>query len=54
MLEDFKYFRKNKQNDEDGYFNEVHVAGVTEKVIFEQRDEGSGKEPSRQVWRKYS
>lgn len=35
-------------------FNEVHMAGLTEKVIFEQRDEGNGKEPSRQVWRKYS
>lgn len=35
-------------------FNEMHMADLTEKVLFEQRDEGSGKEPSRKMWRKYS
>lgn len=32
--------------------NEMHTVGLTEKVIFGQRQEASGREPSGQVWRK--
>ena len=61
MLEGGKYCREKSSKViwkyigvRSSILNEVHVVGMPEKGISEQRKEGSGKEPGGQVWMKCS